>query len=882
MDRAAASPQPVRLVDYAAPAHRIDTVELTVRLDDEWTLVRSVLRGRRNPDAGPGPAPIMLDGQDQELLSVSLDGRLLAPAEYTVSPERLVLPAVDGAFELVVEGRIRPQDNTALEGLYRSGDLYCTQCEAEGFRRITYYPDRPDVMAVFTVRIEAERARFPVLLANGNLVESGGLPEGRHFAVWHDPFPKPAYLFAMVAGDLACAEDRFVTRSGRTVALRIYVDHGNEGRTGHAMEALKRSMRWDEEVYGFEYDLDIFMIVAVAAFNMGAMENKGLNIFNDKFILADADTATDADFQRIEAIVAHEYFHNWTGNRITCRDWFQLSLKEGLTVFRDQEFTADVHDRGVKRVADVRLLRTAQFPEDAGPTAHPVRPDSYIEINNFYTVTVYEKGAEVVRMIHTLLGPQGFRRGMDLYVERHDGQAVTCEDFVKAMEDASGVDLSRFRLWYEQAGTPTVTARWAHDPATRRLDLTLSQSVPATPGQPDKRPMPIPVRTALIGRNGAPLPLDRAGGTERTVLLDEASTTVSFDDVPPGAVPSLLRGFSAPVKLDAAWSEDDLAFLAGADDDPFGRWEALQTLATRSLLAMVAALRAGGSGALDPRVIEAFRAGLADPRLDPAFLAELLVLPGESMLGQALDVWHVDEVHAARGEARRVIGMALFEQWLELYDRLDTAEGAAGALDLSTAAMGRRALANVALGYLVAAGREEGIARAAARARPEGTMTRVMGGLVALNDLDRPERDAALAAFHDRWSAEPLILDKWFALKAGSARPGALEDVKALLDHPGFTLRNPNRVRALIGGFTAGNPVRFHAADGSGYAFLADQVLALDPINPQVAARMVQPLVRWRRFDTGRGQAMTDALRRIVARPTLSKDVYEIASKGLA
>jgi len=882
MDRAAASPQPVRLVDYAAPAHRIDTVELTVRLDDEWTLVRSVLRGRRNPDAGPGAAPIMLDGQDQELLSVSLDGRLLAPAEYTVAPERLVLPAVDGAFELVIEGRIRPQDNTALEGLYRSGDLYCTQCEAEGFRRITFYPDRPDVMAVFTVRIEAERARFPVLLANGNLVESGGLPDGRHFAVWHDPFPKPAYLFAMVAGDLACAEDRFVTRSGRAVALRIYVDHGNEGRTGHAMEALKRSMRWDEEVYGFEYDLDIFMIVAVAAFNMGAMENKGLNIFNDKFILADADTATDADFQRIEAIVAHEYFHNWTGNRITCRDWFQLSLKEGLTVFRDQEFSADVHDRGVKRVADVRLLRTAQFPEDAGPTAHPVRPDSYIEINNFYKVTVYEKGAEVVRMIHTLLGPQGFRRGMDLYVERHDGQAVTCEDFVKAMEDASGVDLSRFRLWYEQAGTPTVTARWAHDPATRRLDLTLSQSVPATPGQPDKHPMPIPVRTALIGRNGAPLPLDRAGATERTVLLDEASATVSFDDVPPGAVPSLLRGFSAPVKLDAAWSEDDLAFLAGADDDPFGRWEALQTLATRSLLAMVAALRAGGSGAIDPRVIAAFRAGLADPRLDPAFLAELLVLPGESMLGQALDVWHVDEVHAARGEARRAIGVALFEQWLELYDRLDAAEGGAGVLDLSTAAMGRRALANVALGYLAAAGREEGIARAAARARPEGTMTQVMGGLVALNDLDRPERDAALAAFHDRWSAEPLILDKWFALKAGSARPGTLEDVKALLDHPGFTLRNPNRVRALIGGFTAGNPVRFHSTDGSGYAFLADQVLALDPINPQVAARMVQPLVRWRRFDTGRGQAMTDALRRIVARPTLSKDVYEIASKGLA
>ncbi|EDP63674.1 aminopeptidase N [alpha proteobacterium BAL199] len=891
MDRAApaASPQPIHLRDYTPPTHLIDAVNLTVELRDDWTKVRAILRGRRNPAAGEGPAPIVLDGQDQQLVSVMLDSRRLTETEYTLEPERLTLPAVDGPFEVVIETRIRPQENTALEGLYRSGDLYCTQCEAEGFRRITYYPDRPDVMAVFTVRIEADKDRFPVLLANGNRVETGDLPFGRHYAEWHDPFRKPAYLFAMVAGDLGCVEDRFVTRSGRDVTLRIYVDHGNEDRTGHAMESLKRSMKWDEEVYGLEYDLDIFMIVAVSAFNMGAMENKGLNIFNDKFILADPATATDADFQRVEGVVAHEYFHNWTGNRITCRDWFQLSLKEGLTVFRDQEFSADMHNAGVKRVADARLLRTVQFPEDAGPTAHPVRPDTYIEINNFYTVTIYEKGAEVVRMIHTLLGAEAYRKGIDLYVERHDGQAVTCDDFVAAMEDASGVDLSQFRLWYSQAGTPTVTARWTHDPVTRQLDLTLSQSLPSTPGQSGKRPMPIPIRTALIGRNGSAVPMrtandtDGASEAERVVVLDRDAMTVSFLDVAPGTVPSLLRGFSAPVKLDAAWTEDDLAFLAGTDNDPFGRWEALQSLATRALLAMVTGLRDGRSVPLDPRVIAAFKASLADDALEPAFLAELLSLPGESLLGQALDIWHVDEVHAARGEARRMIGEALFDGWAAAYDRLSAADAAGeGGSDVSTAAMGRRALGNVALGYLVASGREDGVARAVAQARPNGMMTRVMGGLAALNDLERPERDAALEAFHQRWSDSPLVLDKWFALKAGSARRGTLGEVVSLLDHPGFSLRNPNRVRALIGGFTAGNPVRFHEADGSGYNFLADQVLALDPMNPQVAARMTQPLVRWRKFDAGRGQAMTDALRRIVARPNLSKDVYEIASKALS
>ncbi|MDF1792244.1 MAG: aminopeptidase N [Thalassobaculaceae bacterium] len=886
MDRADAAPitgpSTIFLKDYTPPSHLIDTIELTVRLGDDVTEVRSTLIGRRNPASGSGPADLYLDGEDQDLVSLTLDGRALAAGDWRQMPEGLVIPGVGESFTLEVAGRIRPQDNTRLEGLYKAGGLYCTQCEAEGFRRITYFPDRPDVMAVYTVRIEAEKARFPVLLSNGNRIETGDLEGGHHFAVWHDPFPKPAYLFAMVAGDLMVDRDSFTTRSGREVALEIYVEPGNEGRTGHAMDSLKRSMAWDEEVYGFEYDLDIFMIVAVSSFNMGAMENKGLNIFNDKFILADLDTATDADFQRIEAIVAHEYFHNWTGNRITCRDWFQLSLKEGLTVFRDQEFSADTHDRGVKRVGDVRLLRAMQFPEDGGPTAHPVRPDSYIEINNFYTVTVYEKGAEVVRMIHSLLGPDGFRRGMDLYVERHDGQAVTCDDFVAAMQDSSGIDLTRFKRWYAQAGTPKVTADWRYDEAARRMTLDLAQETSATPGQPDKLPVVIPVRTALIGDNGQRLPLTVDGeeaGEETVLVLDEPRRSVVFDDVPPGAVPSLLRGFSAPVKLSAGWRDADLAFLAGTDDDPFSRWEALQTLSTRAILAMVEALRSGKPASLDAAVVTAVRDGLADDRLEPAFLAELLTLPGESMLGQAMEVWHVDEVHAARDAAVRALGDALFDTWAALYDRL-SADTAAD--DLSTAAMGRRALRARALQYLVGSGRTDGVARAAAQVRGSASMTDMMGALAALNDTDCPERTAGLQAFHDRWQANPLVLDKWFTLEATSTLPGTLARVKELQDHPRFDPQNPNRIRALVGGFTMGNPVRFHARDGSGYNFIADEVLRIDRLNPQIASRLCQSLVRWRRFDSDRAAAMTGALRRIVEEPKLSKDVYEIASKGLS
>ena len=882
-DAPATGPQQIRLTDYRPPAHLIDTVELTVKLDEDWTQVRAVLSGHRNPENGSGAAPIELDGEAQELLSVTLNGQVVAAEAYRLTPEGLTLPATDGAFTLEIEGRIRPQDNKALEGLYQSGGMYCTQCEAEGFRRITYFPDRPDVMATYTVRIEADKARYPVLLSNGNKIETGDLPDDRHFAVWHDPFKKPAYLFAMVAGDLACVGDSFTTASGREVTLEIFVEHGNEDRCGHAMDSLKRSMKWDEQVFGLEYDLDIFMIVAVGFFNMGAMENKGLNIFNDKLILADPYTATDGDFQRIEAVVAHEYFHNWTGNRVTCRDWFQLSLKEGLTVFRDQEFSSATHSRGVKRVSDVRLLRAAQFAEDSGPTAHPVRPDSYIEINNFYTLTVYEKGAEVVRMIHTLLGAEAFRAGIDLYFKRHDGQAVTCEDFVKAMEDASGIDLSRFRLWYEQAGTPKLTAKWSWD-ADGKFTLDLSQMVPDTPGQTNKKPQPLPIRLALLDGSGAAVPLRLKGEnvetapTERTLVLDDASGRFVFEGVPEGAVPSLLRGFSAPVTLDAAFTEADLGFLAAKDDDPFGRWEASQSLATRSLIRMVDDLRAGRPTEVSPAVVQAACASLTDERLEPAFRAELLALPGESTLGQAMDVWHVDEVHAAREAARVAIGTAASADLPGLYAALAAASPDG---NLSTAAMGARALKNACLALMVAAGSEEGIALAARQAEPGRPMTDVMAGLSVLNDLDRPERDAALDAFEAKWKDNPLVLDKWFSLQAMARRPDTLSVVEGLMKHPGFDLRNPNRVRALISAFATGNPTGFHAKDGSGYGFLADRIIEIDDFNPQLASRLAGPLMRWRKFDAGRQSHMTDALRRISSKPNLSKDVGEVVGKAL-
>jgi aminopeptidase N len=878
----AAGPQVKRLADYAPPVFLIDTVDLDFDLRDGETKVTSVLKGRRNPASDDTSDVLELDGTELRLLSVALDGAAVPESGYRVEGDKLYLSGVPDAFTLEIVTVIEPEKNTALEGLYMSEGMYCTQCEAEGFRRITYFPDRPDVMAVYTTRLEADAERFPVLLSNGNLVGSGSLDGGRHFAVWNDPFPKPSYLFAAVAGDLACVRDSFRTMSGRDVELRIYVEHGNERLTGHTMDSLKRSMKWDEERFGLEYDLDLFMIVAVSHFNMGAMENKGLNIFNSKFVLADPETATDADYERLEGIVAHEYFHNWTGNRVTCRDWFQLSLKEGLTVFRDQEFTSDTHSRGVKRVADARLLRTVQFPEDAGPTAHPVRPESYLEINNFYTVTIYEKGAEVIRMIHELLGADAFRKGMDLYFERHDGEAVRCEDFVAAMEDASGVDLGQFRLWYSQSGTPELEVSLEHDPSSRTARLKVRQILPPTPGQPNKKPMLIPLSMALLGADGRTLPLELRGDNSgaapaaRVLPVSAEEQEFVFENVAERPIPSLLRGFSAPVRLRSSRNAAEDCFLFRHDDDPFARWDAGQSYLTRAVIA--AAENDTGGAVLDDDFLDAVGEILNDPAIEPAFAAELLTLPGETVLADAMLPADPDAIHAVRDAARREVGLRHTALFRTIYDRLS---GAYAPDDMSTEAMGTRALKALALGYLVASGESAARTLAANQASAATTMTESMAALQALNNVECPERKTALAAFHDRWIGTPLVLDKWFMLSATSALPGTLETVKELLEHPKFDLGTPNRVRAVIGAFATGNPVHFHAADGSGYSFLADQIIRLDGLNPQVAARLVAPLTRWKRYDEARQRMMRECLARIRRHPGLSPDVTELVAKGL-
>ncbi|MEO9899814.1 aminopeptidase N [Nisaea sp.] len=869
------------LADYSPPTFLIDTVDLDFDLRDGETIVTATLKGRRDPQGGSASDILELDGQDLRLVSLSLNGGAVGEDRYEISGDRLTLRGVPDAFSLEVVTAIVPEKNTALEGLYMSEGMYCTQCEAEGFRRITYFPDRPDVMAVYTTRLEADFERFPVLLSNGNLIETGEALEGRHFAVWNDPFPKPSYLFAAVAGDLACVSDSYQTASGRDVALRVYVEHGNEHLCAHTMDSLKRSMRWDEEVFGLEYDLDLFMIVAVSHFNMGAMENKGLNIFNSKFVLADPETATDADYERLEGIVAHEYFHNWTGNRVTCRDWFQLSLKEGLTVFRDQEFTSDTHSRGVKRVADARLLRAAQFPEDSGPTAHPIRPESYTEINNFYTVTIYEKGAEVIRMIYNLLGAKAFRQGMDLYFKRHDGQAVRCEDFVVAMEDASGVDLGQFRLWYSQSGTPELEVSLSHDMATKTATLKVRQTVPPTPGQPDKKPMLVPLSMALLDSAGVEMPLQLRGESveevpvSRVLPVTEQEQEFVFENVETTPVPSLLRGFSAPVKLRSNLGGDGERFLFQHDSDPFARWDAGQSYLTRMLLD---AAVDGRETVLEAAFHDAVADILRDPSIESAFAAELLTLPGESVLAESMRPADPEAIYRVRRAAWKEIGLKHAEVFKALYERL---AGAYAPDDMSTDAMGSRALKALAVGYLVAGGEADARALAARQASNAVTMTESMAALQALNGTDCPERTAALAAFHDRWEDTPLVLDKWFTLRATSSLPATLSEVEALLEHPKFDLGTPNRVRALIGAFASGNPVRFHALDGAGYSFLADQIIKLDGLNPQIAARLVAPLTRWKKYDETRQRMMRECLERIVRQPGLSPDVSELVTKGL-
>ena len=849
--------------DYRPPDWLVPEVALDFALDPAATRVRATLTVERN---GAHDRPLRLAGDGRGPLAVKVDGE---DAAWSMDGPMLVVEIAGDRATVTTEVEIAPVANSKLMGLYASGGILCTQCESEGFRRIAFHPDRPDVLSTYRVRMTADKASLPILLANGNCIASGDNKDasgdgdnGTHWAEWHDPFPKPSYLFAMVAGDLAANRDTFITMSGRTVDLAIWVRERDLAKTAHAMGALKASMAWDERVYGREYDLSLFNIVAVDDFNFGAMENKGLNIFNSRYIMADPDTATDADFDAIAAVVAHEYFHNWSGDRVTCRDWFQLSLKEGFTVFRDQGFSADMGSAAVKRIEDVRMLRMAQFPEDAGPLAHPVRPESYMEITNFYTATVYNKGAELIRMMRTILGPANFRAGSDLYFDRHDGQAVTCEDFVKAMEDASGTDLTQFRLWYSQAGTPKITARL--DQSNGATTLHLSQTVPATPGQPVKQPMVIPLRTALIGRDsGAEL------APERLILLTQAEQSITFDGVTEPAMLSINRDFSSPVSLDVTRPPGELEALAEHDPDPFARYEALQDLMLRTLIAGV-----HGEPADPAPVIEAMRRTLASNALDPAYKGEALLLPSEGLIGDRMALVDPGAIHAAREALRSAIGQSLAEP-LAAAQR-ETAPGH----DLSPAAKGIRRLRTVALGLLAAGDPGRGATLAKAQYDAADNMTDRQGALSILVSLDGPERDAALAAFHDRAAGDPLILDKWFGLQAAAQRPDTLAAVEALARHPDFSMTNPNRLRSLLGSFGA-NQWAFHDPSGAGYRFAADMLLATDRINPQSAARLVTPLARWRRFEPGRAALMRAELERMAATPGLSKDLFEQVSKSL-
>ncbi len=880
-------PKVIHLKDYQVPDYLIDETHLTFELYEDRTLVHAQLVMRRNPEAGTGLPRLQLHGQDLELISLALNDRQLGLGDYEVAEESLTLQPDAASFTLDSTVVIHPESNTALEGLYKSGSMFCTQCEAEGFRKITYYLDRPDVMSKFTTTVSAEKQAYPILLSNGNPIASGEEDDGRHWATWEDPFKKPAYLFALVAGDLWCVEDSFTTMSGRDVALRIYVEPENIDKCQHAMDSLKKSMKWDEDTYGREYDLDIFMIVAVNDFNMGAMENKGLNIFNSSAVLARAETATDAAHQRVEAIVAHEYFHNWSGNRVTCRDWFQLSLKEGFTVFRDSQFSADMNSPTVKRVEDVSYLRTHQFAEDAGPMAHSVRPESFIEISNFYTLTVYEKGAEVVRMIQTLLGEEGFRKGSDLYFERHDGQAVTVDDFVKAMEDANGADLTQFKRWYSQAGTPRLAVSEQYDAAAKTYSLTFRQSCPPTPGQSEKLAFVIPVSLGLLDGQGREIALRLQGeqaavGTTRVLAVDQPEQTFTFVEVPEQPLPSLLRGFSAPVKLDFPYSRDQLMFLMQHDSDGFNRWEAGQQLSVQVLQEMIGQHQRGEALQLDQRLVAALRSLLDDESLDQAMVAEMLSLPSEAYLTEISDVADVDAIHAARDFARQGIATALYDLFWKRYQaNREVSRQTPYVAEASHFA--RRALQNIALSYLMLSGKPEVVAACVDQFEQADNMTERLTALAVLvNSGFEAERDKALEAFAEHFKDNPLVMDQWFSVQAGNTQPGGLERVQHLMQHPAFTLKNPNKVRALIGAFANQNLVNFHRADGAGYRFLADQVIVLNKLNPQIASRLLAPLTRWRKYDAGRQGLMKTELERILASGELSSDVYEVVSKSLA
>ena len=877
-----AQPGSIHLKDYEVPRYLIDTTVLRIEIGTEDARVQASLSIRRNPESTYTGNTLVLSGQELKLESIAIDNRSLSADEYVVTQEDISIAGVPDQFELVTEVTICPKKNTSLEGLFKSRTMYCTQCEAEGFRRITYYLDRPDVMSEFTTTVVADQTENPVLLANGNLIDSGLMDDGRHWATWHDPFRKPAYLFAMVAGELSVVEDQFTTCSGRNVDIRIYVEPKDLEKCDHAIQSLKHAMAWDEQVYGREYDLDLYMIVAVDDFNMGAMENKGLNIFNTSCVLAHPETTTDDAFKRVEGVVAHEYFHNWSGNRVTCRDWFQLSLKEGFTVFRDSEFSADMGSRTIKRVEDINLLRTVQFAEDAGPTAHPVQPASYMEISNFYTVTIYEKGAEVVRMIHTLLGPQEFRKGSDLYFSRHDGQAVTIEDFVNAMADVSGRDFSQFMNWYRQAGTPRLTVRSEYDDETKQYRLHFKQACEPTKAEAgqQKHPFHIPVKLGLVTEQGD-LPLSTAEETCRVVEITEVEQTVVFENVEQRPVPSLLRGFSAPVKLDYPYSLEELALLMSCDSDGVNRWDASQQLAIQLMQSLMVDYRADKPLVMNSCLSDAFAKVLSETEADRAMQALVLTLPSELLLAELSEVIDVEAIHKVRQFLCQQLGDVLSDEWRRVYqDNLPR-----GAYEHNASEVARRSLKNLALRYLTNGQSADSLSLLKSQFAEADNMTDRLSALSTLiNDPRSEAQDIAgdaLESFYQDWQHEPLVLNQWFQIQSACSLPGGLSRVQALMDHSAFDINNPNKVRSVIGVFCNSNPINFHCEGGEGYQFLADQVLTLDKLNPQIAARLLTPLSRWRRYDETSQTLMQAQLARIMSEPNLSKDTYEIVSKSL-
>ena len=877
---AAIQAQTIYLKDYQVPEYLVDSIDLNFILDAEHTRVISRLVVLANPESTAKNAELELLGEDLSLVSVALDGVALDESQYILSNESLIIKDLpqNQPFSLAIENTINPKSNSAYEGLYISNDMLCTQCEAQGFRKITYFLDRPDVMSRFTTTLVADKTLYPVLLSNGNKVATGELTNNRHWVTWEDPFKKPCYLFALVAGQLECIEDHFTTMSGRDITLQIFVEAHDVDKCSHAMQSLKNAMRWDEETYGREYDLDLYMIVAVGHFNMGAMENKGLNIFNTKFVLARPDTATDVDYEHIEAVIAHEYFHNWSGNRVTCRDWFQLSLKEGFTVFRDQEFTADQTSHAVKRIDDVNMLRTRQFAEDAGPLSHPIRPEAYIEINNFYTLTVYEKGAEIVRMIRTLLGHEGFRKGSDLYFQRHDGQAVTCEHFVAAMEEANDKDLTQFRNWYSQAGTPSVTVAQDYDTNTQKLTLTLSQSIT---NQPKAKILHIPITSALFDGQGKIIKPEVDGvnssNNEVTLNLIEKQQSFVFNNVLSNPTLSLLRGFSAPVKLIMQRPLTELAFLLAHDNDTFNRWEAGQQLSAAVIFDLVSAIQNQQALSVPNLLIQSFATLLEQEWDDLSYLACLLVLPAENYLAEQMTVVDTSAIHQARNFVKSAIAEQLKTQLTDLYQSNQQNETG----ELNPKAIASRKIKNICLSYLSQLEHGDSYYLANQQFAQAKTMTDQISALGAIVNSNNPAKENCLARFYQQWQNEALVIDKWFSLQASSSQSDTLNTVQKLLQHPAFDLKNPNRVRALVGAFSQANPVHFHAASGLGYQFLADQVIALNTLNPQVASRMVSALTSWRRFDESRQTLIKQQLERIINTENISKDVFEVANKSL-